>query len=161
MSDKLPTRKRIRLPEFDYDSHGMYFITVCTKDKACILSDITVGTVIDRPPDVVLTEYGRIVEEAILNIPAVYPSVQVEKYVIMPNHIHLLLFLSHDNGRPMVVPTVSRVVQQLKGFVSKRIGRPIWQKRFYDHVIRNYSDYRDIWTYIENNPARWSLDEYY
>ena len=85
----------------------------------------------------------------------------MDNYVIMPNHIHLLLFLYCDNGRAMLVPTVSRVIQQLKGAVTKRIGHPIWQSRFYDHVIRTERDYRDIYTYIDNNPARWSEDEYY
>ena len=156
-----PERKQIRMPEYDYDSNGAYFITVCTRDRKSILSKISVGTTIGRPPDVILTKYGRTVEEAIQQIHVIYPSVHVDNYVIMPNHIHLLLFLYCDDGRAMLAPTVSRVIQQLKGAVTKRIGHPIWQSRFYDHVIRTERDYRDIYTYIDNNPARWSEDEYY
>ena len=61
----------------------------------------------------------------------------------------------------MLVPTMSRVVQQMKGYVTKRISQSVWQSRFYDHVIRSERDYRDIWDYIENNPARWTEDRYY
>ena len=154
-------RKQIRLTEFDYDSNGAYFITICTKDRKPLLSKISVGTTIGRPPDVVLTQYGRIVEESIRQINNVYPPVHVDHYVIMPNHIHLLLFLYCDDGRAMLVPTVARVVQQLKGVITKHIGYSIWQTRFYDHVIRTERDYRDIYTYIDNNPAHWAEDEYY
>lgn len=160
-ADKLPKRKQIRLREFEYDSNGAYFITFCTKDRKKVLSEVVVGTTIGRPPEVVLTEYGRVVEEAILTISQKYPTVNVDHYVIMPNHVHLLLFLFTDDGRPMVVPTVSRIIQQLKGYITKRIGHSIWQSRFYDRVIRNYREYNDTWLYIDNNPAHWAEDEYY
>ena len=159
--DQYPTRKRIRLEEFDYNSHGAYFITVCTKNRASLLSDISVGTTIGRPPTVELSPYGRIVEDAIQRIPEHYPIVHIDAYVIMPNHIHLILFLYHDDGRAMLVPTISRIIQQMKGYVTKQIGHSIWQSRFYDHVIRSVRDYREIWEYINNNPARWAEDKYY
>lgn len=149
------------MPAFDYNSNAVYFITVCTKGRRMLLSRVAVGATIGRPPTVTLTEYGRYVEEAIHSIPEHYPMITVENYVIMPNHIHLLLFLYCDNGRPMTAPTISRVINQLKGAVTKRIGKPIWQKSFYDHVIRGDQDYRAAWEYIDNNPARWAEDEYY
>ena len=97
-----------------------------------------------------------IVEETILNIPIIYPALSVERYVIMPDHIHLLLLIRADeNGRPMVAPTMSRLVQQMKGYVTKRIGTPIWQKLFFDHVIRNQQDYEEHQKYIYENPMRW------
>lgn len=80
----------------------------------------------------------------------------------MPNHVHLLLQINTNaDGRPMVAPTISTVVQQLKGIVSKQIGHSIWQKLFHDHVIRNAADYTKIWEYIENNPLQWKLDCFY
>ena len=80
----------------------------------------------------------------------------------MPNHVHLLLQINTDpDGRAMLAPTVSRVVQQLKGVVTKQIGHSIWQKLFHDHVIRNEKDYLKIWEYIDNNPARWQEDCFY
>ncbi|MBR6921224.1 MAG: hypothetical protein IKH51_03420 [Clostridia bacterium] len=77
----------------------------------------------------------------------------------MPDHIHLLLSIRADeNGRPMVAPTVSRIVQQLKGYVTKRIGRPIWQKLFYDHIIRSKEDYNEHLKYIYENPMSIQYD---
>ena len=106
----------------------------------------------------ILSHYGNIVDEAINNIPSKYPAVDVDRYVIMPDHIHLLLIIRADEyGRPMVAPTMSRVVQQLKGYITKRIGSSIWQKLFVDHVIRNRQDYEEHVKYIYENPMKWSF----
>ena len=79
----------------------------------------------------------------------------------MPDHVHLLVRIRADeNGRPMVAPTVSRVVQQFKGFVTKRMGEPVWQKLFFDHVIRNRLDLEEHIKYIEENPLRWQYDKH-
>ena len=117
---------------------------------------------IARPQKPALSRYGRLVDEAIREIPLHYPAVSVDHYVVMPNHIHLLLQIHTDaDGRPMVAPTVSRVVQQLKGAITKRIGYSVWQKLFHDYVIRGEKDYWKIWQYIENNPAKWEEDCFY
>ena len=149
-----PTRKPNRLVGYDYSSTGAYFITVCTKDRKKIFWE-SEGATIGRPNEIVLSKYGLIVEEAILNISKHYPAVTVDKYIVMPDHIHLLLQIHNDNdGRPMVAPTISNVVKQMKGYVSKQIGFPVWQKLFDDHVIRNQNDYNEIWQYIDNNPSK-------
>ena len=154
----LPKRKPNRLPDFDYRTPGAYFITICTKDRKCLLWD-TVGASIARPQ---LTGYGQVVQNAIREIPKHYPAISLDHYVVMPNHVHLLLQINTDpDGRPMVAPTISTVVQQFKGIVSKQIGHSIWQKLFHDHVIRNAADYTKIWEYIENNPLQWELDCFY
>ncbi len=94
-----------------------------------------VGATIGRPQDVDLSQYGKVVDEAINTIPSIYPALKVDHYVIMPDHMQLLLLICADEyGRPMVAPTMSRVVQQLKGYITKRIGNSIWQKLFYDHI---------------------------
>ncbi len=91
-------------------------------------------------------------------IDTVYPAVCVDKYCIMPDHIHLIVSVNADeNGRPQVAPTISRVIKQFKGSLTKKIGRSIWQKSFYDHGIRNQQDYDEIWEYIENNPLKYKL----
>jgi REP element-mobilizing transposase RayT len=154
----LPKRKPNRLPNFDYRTPGAYFITICTKDRKCLLWD-TVGASIARPQ---LSKYGLVVQKAICDISNHYPAISIDHYVVMPNHVHLLLQINTDaDGRPMVAPTISTVVQQLKGIVSKQIGHSIWQKLFHDHVIRNAADYTKIWEYIENNPLQWKLDCFY
>jgi REP element-mobilizing transposase RayT len=101
-----------------------------------------------------LSAYGSIVENAITNVANIYPDITITKYIIMPNHIHLIIMLPNEGGRPMVVPTVSRIVQQLKGYASKQAGFALWQSRFYDHIIRNEQDYLDIWQYIDSNPSK-------
>ena len=152
----LPKRKSNRLPDFDYRTPGAYFITICTKDRKCLLWD-TVGESIARPR---LSKYGLVVQKAICDIPKHYPAISIDHYVVMPNHVHLLLQINNDaDGRPMVAPTISTVVQQFKGIVSKQIGHSIWQKGFYDHVVRGEADYLEIWNYIEGNPGKWPEDK--
>ena len=145
----------------DYDTVGAYFITICTKERQNYFWN-NVGATIGRPQDVELSPYGKTVDDAINNISNIYPSISVEQYVIMPDHIHLLLLIHADDcGRPMVAPTISRVVQQLKGYVTKNIGVSLWQKLFFDHIIRNRQDYEEHVKYIHENPLRWHYDNLY
>ena len=155
---ELPKRKKNRLTEYDYSTPNAYFITICT-DKRRNLFWSDVGAIIDRP-DIPLTQLGKIVESSIESIHEYYPGVTVDKYVIMPNHIHLLLQIHTDSdGRSMIAPTISTVVRHMKGAVTKGAGFTVWQKGFYDHIVRNEKDYQDIWQYIEGNPSKWSEDE--
>ena len=156
-----PSRKRNRLQNYDYSDPGAYFITLCTKDRRNLFWE-DAGESVARPQDVALTAYGRITEKAIHSIAGCYPMIVVDHYVIMPNHVHLLLrSTSEVDGRAMLAPTISRVVQQMKGHITKQIGLSIWQKLFHDHVIRNEKDYQRIWNYIEGNPMRWREDCFY
>ena len=153
-----PKRKPNRLPDFDYSTPGAYFITICTKDRRNLFWT-DVGASIARPQ---LTRWGKITADSICDIPKHYPAVSVDHYVVMPNHIHILLQINTDaDGRPMVAPTISTVIQQLKGIVTKRIGQSVWQKLYHDHVIRGQQDYLKIWEYIDNNPAHWTEDCFY
>lgn len=91
-----------------------------------------------------------------------YPDVQIDNYVVMPNHVHILLSIEGNiDGRPMVAPTISRVMKQMKRYVSKQIGHSVWQKSFIDHIIRNENDYLEHYNYIDNNPLKWEEDELY
>ncbi len=156
-----PKRKPTRLKDYDYSNVGVYFVTVCVKDKKPLLWN-NVGASSARPPEYRLSACGRIVDDAIRQIPIHYPDVNVDNYVVMPNHIHLLLSIEGNiDGRALLAPTISRVIQQMKGYVSKQIGHSIWQKLFIDHIIRNERDYIEHYTYIENNPIKWELDELY
>ena len=158
---EFPKRKTNRLTEYDYSMPNAYFITICTKNRKNLFW-VDVGAIIDRPNNVPLTNLGMIVRQSIEDISKYYPAVSVDHFVIMPNHIHLLLQINTDcNGRSMIAPTISTVVRQMKGYVSKQTGVAIWQKGFYDHVIRSGNDYRDIWNYIEGNPGKWAEDKLY
>lgn len=161
MDKDLPKRKRNRLDNYDYSSCGAYFLTICASKRCNYFWD-NVGATIGRPENIGLSSYGKIVDEAINNISKIYPAICVDQYVIMPDHIHLLLrILPDEYGRPMVAPTMSRVVQQMKGYATKRIGVSIWQKLFFDHIIRNREDYEEHLRYIHENPMRWQFDELY
>ena len=156
--NQFPNRKPNRLPSYDYASNGSYFITICTKDQKSLFGKVE--GLPDEDCCVVLSEWGRIVEQAILEIPVHYEDVTLDRYVIMPNHIHLLLSLSPCGGRMISAPTV---VGSMKRAVTKHLGASVWQKGFHDHVIRNESDYAYHLQYIDENPKKWLLgkDEYY
>ena len=152
----LPSRKQQRLPDYDYRAEGAYFITICTKNRHGILSRVSVGTSIARPPALSLTAVGAVVEKAILGIAAHYPDVFVDHYVIMPNHVHLLIRKTASER-----PSLGVIIQQMKGSVTKQLGEQIWQNKYYDHIIRDEKDYLTRANYIAENPARWVEDEYY
>ena len=165
-------RKPVRLDGYDYSENGAYFVTICTKNRAevlCVGANLSLReSYIARPPSahesMPLSDVGEIVKNAIARITTAYPMVVVNKYVIMPNHIHMIIFIETivgNDGRAMRAPKLSTVINQMKGYATKQIGYPIWQRSFHDHIIRNESDYRRIWRYIDENPAKWHEDIYY
>ena len=180
----LPERKRVRLRDFDYSAPGGYFITLCTQNRRCILSRI-VGTGVPDGPQMRLLPHGIIAEKYIRQLDEFYEHISVEHYVIMPNHIHLLLLvkdgpsrtpvptglcsfplLDGDRGYGMAVPTVqnsavAKFISTLKRFCNKEFGENIWQRRSFDHVIRDRRDLEEHLKYISENPMRWQYDEFY
>lgn len=155
-SDK-KIRKRNRLKGYDYSSNASYFLTICSDKRQEIFSQImydnTVGANIVR-----LSHIGEKIENCILKIEEIYPCVFVDNYIIMPNHIHLILTID-TNRRPMVAHTVATVIKQFKGAASKEAGTSIWQKGYYDHIIRDDDDYSTKSQYINTNPFTWERDE--
>ena len=161
--DKL-VRKNIRVKGYDYSTPGYYFITICTQNKEKILSDI-VGTGLPDGPQALLTDAGYIVKNQLDEMSAFYKNIILEKYVVMPNHIHLLLQIT-GTYEPTEQHTpanaqISKFIGTFKRFTNRKIGRNIWQARSHDHVIRGEADYEQIWLYIETNPARWEKDCFY
>ena len=153
-------RKPNRLNEYDYSQNGAYFVTICTQDRNKILSSI-VG---DGSP--VPNPCGRIAEKMIAQIPVKYPSVSVDQYVIMPDHIHLLLRFNLDLGTGNPSPTLGTVIGWYKYQVTKLVnermntqGEKFFQRSYYDHMIRSQQDYDEIWQYIENNPQKWIMQK--
>ena len=103
-----------------------------------------------------LSKIGIVIENEIYKLNTVYENIKVDKYQIMPNHIHLIIFIYEDsNGRTQFAPTISRIIKQFKGSITKQIGFSIWQKSFYDRVIRNEKEYQSVWNYIHNNPLKY------
>ena len=123
--NELPKRKPIRIENYDYSSPGAYFITVCTKNREEIFWN-GVGADIIRPQDVPLSAAGKIAEQGILQMAQHYENVAVDKYCVMPDHVHFILRIESDiGGRIISAPTVSTVVGSMKRWVSRQIGRPI------------------------------------
>ena len=155
----LPNRKNNRLENFDYGQNGMYFITICTQNRRKILCEIVGGGALDAPK-IKLSEIGKIAEKHILSTNNI-PEITVDKYVIMPDHIHLLLWVRDINGTSKAPsPTnnlISHSISTLKRFINKDVGYNIFQRSYYDHVIRNQHDYDETWKYIDNNPINWII----
>ena len=181
MTPDRPERKNPRLRGWDYGAGGTYFVTFCTSAHRPVLSSIRRGDPCGRPP-LVLTPLGECVAEAIA-----LTGVRVEHQVIMPNHVHLLLTLERAATRAAptgagtqadarVSPTdrgtqAATELGRLVGTVKSRsvhlaAGRGLeagrlWQRGYYDHIVRSENDFLRIWTYIDNSPLRWELDCYY
>ena len=173
--NNLPTRKQIRLKNYDYSQNGCYFVTVCVKDKKHLLGhfrskDEVVGAGLRaRPRDaVVLTKLGREVESSIIFIGEKYSNVSIEYYVILPNHVHLLILISDYDERLDVVcttggrgdPPLQSIIGYFKSYTTtkfRKIGNNhgiLWQRSFYDRVIRNQLEFEKAWEYIEYNALK-------
>ena len=159
-----PKRKSLRLESYDYSTPGAYFITVCTENKRKILGNL-VGHDACDVPHIELSAYGEALEKHIGFMSKKYEHITIEKYVIMPDHFHLLLRITDRNCQKHGVsqasrPTKSEVakfISLLKRYCNKDYGKNIWQTSYYDHIVRNEKDYLDIIQYIENNPIRLKL----
>ena len=164
MEEKLPQRKNVRLKQHNYNVPGSYFITICTKDRRESLSEV-VGA-IHESPEIKLKPYGEIVSEIITNVPDKL-NVVVDKYVIMPDHVHLILVITRDNAERAIRESplrqrsiISNVVGYIKMNASKSIrlkyncSDPIWQRSYYEHIIRDKDDYDEIVKYVQENPLK-------
>jgi putative transposase len=181
-------RRTIRMKGYDYSQQGMYFITLCCRDRACLFGDIVDGKMM-------LNQYGRIAYNEWINTAKIRPNVELHEFVIMPNHIHTIIRITGCRGElnspviddelnsqvlgdennlhksngefnsPLRGPaqTVGAIVRGYKSAVTKQlnalhIGCAVWQRNYYEHVIRNAHVYLKISEYIKNNPANWDND---
>ena len=167
---ELPQRKRLRLKNFDYSTPGAYFVTVCTHNRKCTLSRV-VGA-IHESPEIQLTEYGKIVDRLINAIPR-QSLATIDRYVIMPNHIHLVIMIIDSDelrairesplrGRSIISKTIGYIKMNASKEIHNRYGNEmVWQRGFHDHIIRNRNDYEKISKYIYENPIIWQYDCFY
>lgn len=160
----LPERKRMRLKEYDYSLPGAYFVTMCTQNRSCIFELENVGNDLCVVPP----EQNKIVHRWIKEAENKY-GIKVDKYVIMPNHIHLIVVIAERHaGRSLQdimqwikTMTTNEYMKKVKDGVLEPFDRKLWQKSYYDHIIRNEYDYREIWEYIDTNPLKWEEDCFY
>ena len=188
MQKELRVRKHPRLKNYDYSSNGAYFITFCVKDRHEMLGQIVGRGIPDAPslsdidaPCVELTEYGKNVDEAIKFLNDKHQNIQIEKYVIMPNHVHMIILITNEDnsignsGEDRVIvknsgasgkprPTnaiIPKHISSIKRFTNKQAGFDMWQDSFHDRIIRNETEYQIRWQYINENPQKWEEDDYY
>ena len=179
---KRPERKGTRLHNFDYGSTGAYFVTVCTQNRQRVLSEIVapdltatncsqdLGSVGDGAldvPQIRLTEIGKIVERYLLSSEQI-PGVEIDEYAIMPDHIHAIIFIKNPLSGTSRAPSptaaneaLPHIVSTFKRFCNKDIGVSIFQRSYYDHVIRDRQDYELRKKYIYENPIKWYYDKVY
>ncbi len=161
MKNNLPKRKPTRLKGYDYSTPGAYFLTVCIKDRKQLLSKITVGDDAYIVPQNNLSQIGIICDKYINNINVKYENVTVDKYVIMPNHIHLIVFLHGTMRASSPTKNIETIIRSFKTIVTKELGYSIWQRSYHDHIIRGERDFQKIWEYIDTNVLRWKEDCFY
>jgi len=172
-------RRSIRLKDYDYSQPGAYFITICIHGRECILGDIIDGN--SR-----LNQFGNIVKEEWLRTEQIRPEIRTDEFVVMPNHIHSIIMVRNDipnktvgayrctpqnwahGGAPLrrEPKTLGSIIAGFKSIVTHRINSlrkthltPIWQRNYYEHVIRNEDDLDRIRQYIIDNPSKWDEDE--
>jgi len=160
-----PRRKNLRLKHFDYSQAGYYFVTICTRDKQKLLSRVVKSSSFEIA-STDLTLIGQEITRTIDFIENRNSNVLFNKYVIMPNHLHAIVILQETGGGG--TPPLHKIIGQLKSFTNKRYNEIegtnnliLWQRSFYDHIIRNEKEYLEIWGYIDTNPAKWEEDKYY
>jgi REP element-mobilizing transposase RayT len=173
---KIKSRRSIRLKDYNYSDEGTYFVTICTKGHKCIFGDVMDG-------GIRLNEYGKIAEACLLDIKNHIDKIELDSFVIMPNHIHGIICIKYDTnlgarhavplqdaskresfGRPISSP-LSTVIRSFKSAVSRQInkientsGKTIWQRNYYERVIRDEDELDRIREYISENPMKWEFD---
>jgi len=152
MSHTHRIRKSIRLPQYDYSNPGSYFVTIVTHQRQPIFGQVVDGQMI-------LFNAGLIVQRTWDDLPKHYPGICLDAMVVMPNHVHGIITLIGSNH------PLTEIVRGFKSFSARRInlvrdeqGRPVWQRNYYEHIIRDEIEFRRIFDYIETNPARWKED---
>ena len=192
----LPRRKTIRLQNCDYSQNGAYFVTICTAYKRPLFGVVRRGDPFGRPPVpayVELSETGRIVESYLTEIPSHYPDVHLASYVIMPDHIHMILVLTQNQpqragqcpapteesdlsrrrggtpGPPATTektappcrrggtpgpPALPKIINAFKSLTTRKAGTSLWQRGYYEHILRNQQDFDEAAGYIAGNPVR-------
>jgi REP element-mobilizing transposase RayT len=169
-------RQSIRLKNYDYSKSGLYFITICTQNRRCLFGNI-VGANHDSPPYMKLNEMGKIVEKIWKSLSGRFP-IELDEFQIMPNHVHMILAIQphktygSNNGRDDRAPTLGKIIAYFKYESTKQINqysvgagiippntvKKIFQRNYYEHIIRNEIDLKKIREYIINNPLLWNRD---
>jgi len=154
----VPNRPRglpLRLRGYDYSQAGFYYVTICTQERYCFFGKVIEG-------NVHLNDGGKIVQSVWDDLPRRFPSVTLDEYIIMPNHMHGIIIQSGESNTTKPAPVLGQIIRAFKAVSTVRIRRSLWpefawQDDFYEHIIRKNGELDRIRAYIVNNPARWSI----
>jgi len=170
---KIHHRRSIRLQGYDYSQAGAYFVTMCTRNRECLFGDIMDG-------EMRLNAIGHIVIDEWVKTAEIRNEIELDEWVVMPNHFHGILVIDHRRGTARRAPTTTTmerfgkpvarsmptVIRSFKSAATKRInemrntpGTKIWQRNYWEHVVRNASELTRLREYIQNNPIQWELDQ--
>jgi REP element-mobilizing transposase RayT len=158
-------RRSIRLKGYEYSRPGTYFVTICTRDRECLFGNVSDG-------QMVLNNAGRIIERAWKDLPTRFPSVELDVFGVMPNHVHGIIAIvgaglapPKTKGAASSAPTLGDVVRAFKSISAIRVnrhlsrsGQPLWQRNYYEHIIRTDDEQNRIQQYIRDNPMGWLED---
>jgi len=157
-------RRSIRLKDYDYSQAGAYFVTICVQNRECILGSVVTETV-------QLTEPGLLVLEVWDRLPNSFPNIQLDALMVMPNHVHGIILIADPHqgaasGAPTRhCPSLGKIIRVFKSVSAVQInrllgrtGQSVWQRNYYEHVIRNHDDLNHIRLYIQENPRTWAND---
>lgn len=160
---KIHHRRSIRLQGYDYSQSGAYYVTIVTHGRECLFGEVVNGAM-------QLNEYGKIVEFTWNDLVNHVNGIELDVFVVMPNHVHGIVVIVGAGSEPAPTPNkpLSEIVRQFKTFSARRIndlrntrGIPVWQRNYYEHIIRDEKSYQRISEYIINNPVQWQQDELY
>ncbi len=155
----------MRLKDYDYSRAGAYFVTVCTRERECLFGEIVAG-------EMQMNGIGQIVQDAWNGLPHHYPHIELDAFIVMPNHVHGIVVITDHGGAGLPRPykkrkiTLGQIVAYFKYKATKQINEwrdtpalPVWQRNYYEHVIRGKDELNRTREYIAHNPARWADDE--
>jgi len=178
---EFPRRKPQRLEDYDYSQNSAYYITICTHNRLHLFGDISEGYLL-------LNDAGRMVRDRFEEMSRFYPGIVIDNYVLMPNHLHTILIIRRGGTAQGPLPTtnapktvessfsgmtLSDYIHRFKTLTTKLyidgvkkgsyppFSKRVWQKSYYDHIIRYNHEYLQIWRYIDENPLKWMEDCYY
>jgi len=140
-------RQHMRLADYDYSRAGAYFVTLCAVDRKCLFGEVVAD-------EMRLNQIGSVVVSCWGEIPKHFPNVTLDEFAVMPNHLHGILLLA-GHARPLPV-----IVGSFKSAVSRLAGFPVWQRSYWDRIIRSEAELNQARRYTWENPSRWSTDHY-
>ena len=165
-------RRSIRLKRHDYSHAGAYFVTVCSQYRECLFGNVVDG-------EMILNDAGKMVRDVWHELPSRFPLIQLDSFIVMPNHVHAIINIvgaalalpqkhaerkmGAASGAPITLAIVIRALKSISSIRVNRLlsrqGQSLWQRNYYEHIIRNDRDLFQIRQYIDSNPAKWEEDE--